>query len=92
MNKRILKTAFANAKAIGAKYIAVKLENTNNGQPEIITCMTSDFDRKLHYYMNAYPDDLVGIPVEKHENSRITGIAYGNTFEDIELQLMPFHG
>lgn len=38
--------------------------------------------------MSAYDDDLILIPAKGKRDIRITGIAQGNTFEDIEYQLM----
>ena len=38
--------------------------------------------------MSAYDDDLILISAKGKKEIRITGIAQGNTFEDIEYQLM----
>lgn len=91
MNKSELKAAFINVKAIGAKYIGVKKEFKDNSfgcWQEIVIHIREDFDNKFNYYVYSYTDDLVSLCPEKNETIRITGVAYGNTFEDIEYQLL----
>lgn len=88
MNKSALKEVFTNAKAVGARYIGVKVKAAGSSQPEIIINPKENFDEKLKYYMSAYDDDLILIPAKGKRDIRITGIAQGNTFEDIEYQLM----
>lgn len=36
MNKRALKAVFSNAKAVGARYVGVRIETAGSSQPEII--------------------------------------------------------
>ena len=88
MNKRALKAVFSNAKAIGARYVGGRIETAGSSQPEIIINPRENFDAKLNYYMSAYDDGLRLIPAKGKKDIRITGIAQGNTFEDIEYQLM----
>lgn len=87
MDKSALKAAFANAKAVGARYIGVRVEAEGSSQPEIVINPKGNFDAKFDYYMNAYDDDLILISAKGKECIRITGIAQGNAFEDIEVQL-----
>lgn len=87
MNKSGLKAIFVNAKAVDARYIGVRIETEGNSQPEIIINPRENFGAKFDYYMQAYDDDLVLISAKGNKEIRITGIAQGNTFEDIELQL-----
>lgn len=88
MNKSALKAVFINAKVEDARYIGVSIETEGSSQPEIIINPKENFDAKFDYYMSAYDDDLILISAKGKKNIRITGIAQGNTFEDIEYQLM----
>ena len=87
MNKSNLKALFINAKANGARYIGVRIQTEGSSQPEIIINPRENFDTKFQYYAEAYDDDLVLISAKGKKDIRITGIAQGNTFEDIEFQL-----
>ena len=64
MNKSALKEVFTNAKAVGARYIGVKVKAAGSSQPEIIINPKENFDEKLKYYMSAYDDDLILIPAD----------------------------
>lgn len=88
MNKSSLKAVFINAKAAGAKYIGVKIETEGSSEPEIIINSQGNFDAKFDYYMNAYDDELVLISAKGKKDIRITGAAHGNSFEDIQSQLL----
>ena len=88
MNKSALKALFINAKVEGARYIGVKIATEGNSEPEIIINPEKNFDSKFDYYMSAYDDDLILISAKGKKEIRITGVAQGNTFDDIEYQLM----
>lgn len=88
MNKSALKALFINAKVEGARYIGVKIATEGSSEPEIIINPEKNFDSKFEYYMSAYDDDLILISAKGKKEIRITGVAQGNTFEDIEYQLM----
>ena len=88
MNKSALKALFINAKVEGARYIGVKIATEGSSEPEIIINPEKNFDSKFDYYMSAYDDDLILISAKGKKEIRITGVAQGNTFEDIEYQLM----
>lgn len=88
MNKSALKAVFINAKAVGARYIGVRIATEGSSQPEIIINPKENFDAKFEYYISAYDDDLTLISAKGKKDIRITGIAQGNAFEDIEVQLM----
>ena len=88
MNKSALKAVFDNAKAFGARYVGVRIATQGSSQPEIIINPRENFDAKLSYYMSAYDDGLRLILAKGKKDIRITGVAQGNTFEDIEFQLM----
>lgn len=88
MNKSALKAVFVNAKAVGARYIGVSIRTEGSSHPEIIINPRENFDAKFNYYMSAYDDDLILISAKGKKDIRITGVAQGNAFEDIEYQLM----
>ena len=88
MNKSALKALFINAKVEGARYIGVRIATEGSSEPEIIINPEKNFDSKFEYYMSAYDDDLILISAKGKKEIKITGIAQGNTFEDIEYQLM----
>ncbi len=88
MNKSALKALFINAKVEGARYIGVRIATEGSSELEIIINPEKNFDSKFEYYMSAYDDDLILISAKGKKEIRITGVAQGNTFEDIEYQLM----
>lgn len=92
MNKSALKAIFINEKAVDSRYIGVRIQTEGNNQPEIIINPRENFDAKFDYYMEAYDDDLILISARGKKKIEITGIAQGNTFEDIEFQLMGERG
>jgi len=92
MKKEYLKAVFKSAKAAGARYIAVRIETEGGGRPEIIINQTEDFEEKLRYYMNVYDDELVLISALGKTGIRITAVAQGNSFDDIEWQIVTEKG
>ena len=88
MNKSELKAIFINANATGAKYIGVSIQTEGSSQPEIIINPNANFDAKFDYYMEAYDDDLILIAAKGKKDIRITAAGQGNSFEDIECQLI----
>ena len=46
MNKSELKPVFINAKAVGARYIGVRIETEGSSEPEIIINPERNLDRK----------------------------------------------
>lgn len=87
MNKSALKAVFINAKAVGAKYIGVKIQTEGSGQPEYIINPRENFNEKFDYYMEAYDDGLVLISAKGKKDIRITAAAHGNSFEDIQWSI-----
>lgn len=85
MNKSALKALFINAKAVGARYIGIRSIQTGIKQPEFHITQRENFDKMFEYFMKTYDDDLIHI---HNRDVKITGIAQGNTFEDIEFQLL----
>lgn len=92
MNKSMLKALFINAKATDAKYIGVKIETEGSRCPECIINPRENFDAKYEHYMQAYDDDLRLIATKGEKDIRITGIAAGGSFEDIEYQIIAEKG
>lgn len=88
MRKSFLKALFINAKAEDARYIGVRIQTEGNKKPEIIINPRENFDEKFSYYMDAYDDDLILIAAKGKKEIKITGIAQGYSFEDIECQLI----
>lgn len=88
MKKSSLKAIFIDAKAAGAKYIGVKIETEGSSRPEVIINPRENFSAKYDYYMEAYDDDLILISAKGKKDIRITGAARGNSFEDIEWQIV----
>lgn len=92
MNKSSLKAVFINAKMTGTKYIGVSIQTEGSSRPEIIINPKENFGAKFDYYMEAYDDDLVLITTKGKKDIRITGAAEGETFADIENQLIAEQG
>lgn len=84
MNKSALKAVFINAKASGARYIGMRLTQTGIKKPEFHITPKENFDKMFEYFMKMYDDDLISLV---NREIKVTGIAQGNTFEDIEFQL-----
>ena len=84
MNKSALKALLINAKSVGARYIGMRLTQTGIEKPEFHITQRENFDKMFEYFMKMYDDDLISLT---NREIKITGIAQGNTFEDIEFQL-----
>lgn len=84
MNKSVLKALFINAKYSDARYIGMRFTQTGIKEPEFTITPRENFDKMFEYFMNKYDDDLISLT---NREVKITGIAQGNTFEDIEFQL-----
>ena len=82
MKKGQLKALFIEAKGTGQKYIGVMI------QTEVIINPKENFNAKFDYYMAAYDDDLILIATKGKKDIRITGVAAGASFEDIQSQLI----
>lgn len=92
MKRSELIAKFINAQETGAKYIGVSIQSEGSSKPEIIINPKENFDEKLKYYTEAYDDDLILIAAKGKKDIRITGIAMGASFEDIEVQLLESNG
>lgn len=69
-----------------AKYVGVKIRMIGFEADEIIINERANFKSKLAYYMKAYNDDLELKTAP--DKIRIVGFTYGNSFEEIERDLL----
>lgn len=67
-----------------AKYIAIKCKLPYSEEEEIIINPTCNFEDKLHYYQNAYNENL---ELKTCNDIKITGFTFGNSFEEINRHL-----
>lgn len=88
MKKYELNEEFVEAWGTGMRYIGVRIETEGSRMPEIIINPRENILAKHDYYMSAYDDDLILISAKGKKDIRITGVASGNTFADIEGQLL----
>lgn len=88
MRKTELEKLLERAVESGVGYIAVKIETEGSSRPEIIINPRENIKEKLHYYMNAYDDDLVLISAKGKKCIRIVAAAQGESFGEIQWQLM----
>ncbi|CUU45551.1 hypothetical protein [Clostridium beijerinckii] len=80
-----LEKCFFEASHSGAKYVGVKIQMQGFPKPEIIINEHENFDSKFAYYKKAYNDDLT---LKTFNGVKIVGFTYGDSFEDIEHDLM----
>ena len=76
------------SRTAGTGGFTLELEPEGSSQPEIIINPRENFDAKFDYYMEAYDDDLILIAAKGKKDIRITAAGQGNSFEDIECQLI----
>ena len=81
-----LERNFYEASIQESKYIGVKIEMFGFESPEIIINDNSNFDKKFEYYRQAYNENLT--LKNAPDKIRIIGFTYGNSFEEIEKDLM----
>lgn len=85
LNKKMLKNCIVAAKHLNMKFIAVKISFDGCEKSEIIINDYSNFDYKLAYYESAYDDNLC---LNHNNEIKITGFTYGNSFEEIQKDLL----
>jgi hypothetical protein len=85
MNIKNLENCFDEATKQNKKYIGVKIKMQDFPRSEIIINERENFEKKLHYYQNAYSEDL---SLKTSSGIRIVGFTYGDSFKDIEEDLM----
>jgi len=76
---------FFEASHNGAKYVGVKIQMQGFPKPEIIVNENENFDSKFAYYKKAYNEDLT---LKTFNGIKIIGFTYGDSFEDIEKDLI----
>ena len=86
MNITNLKECFYSASQQNKKYVGVKIQMFGFEEDEIIINPNNNFDKKFAYYENAYNDDLTLKAVP--DKIRISGFTFGDTFEEIEKDLL----
>lgn len=85
MTLQDLNNCFQDAISVGARYIGVKINMQGFDRPETIINPTENFETKLAYYQKAYNDDLT---LKSFNGIKIVGFTYGETFDDLEQELM----
>lgn len=80
-----LNECFQQAKEVGAKFFAVRI-NVGLNKEEVIINPYVNFDEKQAYYNQTYAENLRHKFAE-NQGIRITAYAYADSFEDIERQL-----
>lgn len=80
-----LEKCFYEASQKDAKYVGVKIQMQGVPKPEIIINENENFDSKFDYYKKAYNDDLT---LKTFNGIKIIGFTYGDSFEEIEYDLI----
>lgn len=80
-----LEKCFYTASQLDKKYIGVKIVMKDFPRAEIIINENENFDLKFNYYKKAYNEDLT---LKTCPEIKIVGFTYGDTFEDIEKDLL----
>jgi len=80
-----LEKCFYKASQKGAKYVGVKIEMQGFPKAEIIINENENFDSKFAYYKKAYNEDLT---LKAFNGIKIIGFTYGDSFEEIEKDLI----
>ena len=85
MTIRNLAECFKGAKSENAKYVGVAVQNKQHPGVEIIINPADNFDHKDAYYAKAYNEDLT---LKSCPDIQIVGFTFGNSFAEIEADLM----
>lgn len=85
MSIKELEKCFYEASHKEAKYVGVKIQMQGFPKPEIIINENANFEDKFLYYKKAYNDKLT---LKTFNGIRIIGFTYGNSFKDIEKDLI----
>lgn len=80
-----LEKCFYDASQAGDEYVGVKIEMQGFPEPEIVINKSSNFDEKLAYYKKTYNEDLT---LKSFNRTKIIGFASGDTFDEIEYELV----
>lgn len=80
-----LERSFKRAKELNNKYVAVLIHMDGFPKDEIIVNLAENIDTKLEYYKKTYDEEL------NHKFAKginIVGFTFGNSFSEIEEQLV----
>jgi hypothetical protein len=80
-----LKNNFQGAKDNNAKYVGLLIETKGDKNPKVIIDSSEVFDTRLKYYIETYDEQLNH---RTKEGIKISGFTYGNSVEDIEIDLI----
>ena len=80
-----LKKCFYEASQQNKRYVGVLIQMQGFPKPEVIINQNENFDEKFAYYKKAYNDDLT---LKSFNGIKIIGFTYGDTFEQIEKDLI----
>jgi hypothetical protein len=80
-----LEKCFYEASVKLKKYVGIKVKMEGFPRGEIIINENENFDKKFAYYKKAYDSDLT---LKAFSGIRIVGFTYGDTFDEIEHDLM----
>ena len=80
-----LEKCFYEASKQDKKYVGVKIQMQGFSKPEIIINENENFDSKFDYYKKAYNEDLT---LKTFNGIKIVGFTYGDSFKDIEKDLI----
>lgn len=83
MNIKNLEKCFYEASQKGAKYIGVKIKMPQFEEPQVIIDSNENFDKRFSYYKEVFGENL-----ESDKKNKIIGFTYGDSFGDIEQDLM----
>lgn len=81
-----LENCFNKAWEEESEYVGIKIEMDGFLKEEIIINSIENFGSKLNYYRNAYNEDLT--LKNASGKVRIVGFTYGNSFNQIEKDLL----
>lgn len=80
-----LEKCFYEANQKDKKYIGVKIQMAGFKKPEIIINENVNFDKKFDYYKKTYNENLT---LKTFNGIKIIGFTFGDTFEEIEKDLL----
>ncbi|RXM70872.1 hypothetical protein DP143_13555 [Clostridium tetani] len=80
-----LEKCFYEASQKDKKYVGIKIQMSGFKKAEIIINENANFDKKFDYYKKAYNENLT---LKTFDGIKIVGFTYGDTFEEIEKDLL----
>lgn len=83
LNINNLEKCFYEASHKGMKYVGVKVKMLQFPEAQIIIDSNENFDKRFSYYKEVFCDNL-----ESEKGNRIIGFTYGDSFEELEKDLL----